>query len=111
MQTSLPPAAGAAAMAALAFGNGIETQSYFYDWGGGLIWLAVPPSRPAETAYAIRAAVSPRGGHTTLIRASEETRKTVAGFHPESHTVAAVSQRLREAFDPKGMLNPGRLSG
>jgi glycolate oxidase FAD binding subunit len=30
-------------------------------------------------------------------------------FQPESAGVRALSQRVKESFDPKGLLNPGRL--
>jgi glycolate oxidase FAD binding subunit len=107
---SVPPAAGAAVMAALVFGNGIETETYFYDWGGGQIWLTIPPAEPAETAGAIRAAVTPTGGHATLMRASEETRERVSESDSEAPALAAVAQRLKDAFDPKGLFNAKRLA-
>jgi len=105
---SLPPAAGAGVMASLAFGNGFEIAHHFYDWGGGLLWLAVPPARAAETAAAIRAAVSPTGGHAALIRGSIEAREA-AQHVPASPAVAAIARRLKEAFDPHGIFNPGRV--
>jgi glycolate oxidase FAD binding subunit len=107
---SLPPAAGAAVAASLAFGDGIERESHFYDWGGGQVWLAVPPDTPVESATAIREAISPSGGYATLLRASEETRERVAVFQAEASALAAIARQLREAFDPKGILNPGRIT-
>jgi len=107
---SVPPASGAAIMTSLASGRGIQTEACFYDWGGGQIWLTMPPAKPAETAATIRAALAPTGGHAALIRASEESRELVSSFQPEPPALAAVAQRLKEAFDPKGILNPGRIS-
>ena len=110
---SVPPASGAPIMASLVFGDrssgGIANDSYFYDWGGGQIWLAMPPANPVKTAAMIRAAVSSSGGHATLMRASEQTRETASAFQPEMPAVAALSQRLKDAFDPKRILNPGRM--
>ncbi len=107
---SVPPSLGAAVMASLAFGHGFDRAHYFYDWGGGLIWLAASPGNPEATAAAIRAAIQPSGGHATLIRAPAETRARLAVFQPEPPALAALAQRIKEAFDPKGILNPGRAA-
>ena len=99
---SVPPAAGPAVLAELFFGAGLDRGAYLMDWGGGLIWLALPP-RPGDH-LPIRAAASAAGGHATLIRASAETRATVPIFQPEPPAVTALSARVREAFDPAGVL-------
>lgn len=76
-----------------------------YDWGGGLVWLAVAGSADGGAA-AIRAAVTRAGGgHATLFRAPETIRSTVPGFEPPS----PLARRVKEAFDPKGILDPARL--
>ena len=106
---SLPPASGAGVMASLAFGDGFDTAHHFYDWGGGLLWLAVPRERQAETAAAIRAAVAPTHGHATLIRGSMEARE--AALAALSLATAALERQLKAAFDPHGILNPGRIDG
>ena len=80
----------------------------FYDWGGGLVWLAVPPGEDAQEP-AIRSALASRGGHATLIRAPDAIRAAVPVFQPESEPIAALSARIERAFDPKGILNPGRM--
>ena len=80
----------------------------FYDWAGGLVWVAMPiPDEP--DAAAIRKAVASVGGHATLIRAPAAVRASVAVFEPEAPGVAALSKRVKESFDPKGVLNPGRM--
>jgi glycolate oxidase FAD binding subunit len=60
-------------------------------------------------AAAIRAAVAAVGGHATLVRAPAAVRAAVDVFEPEAAGVAALSRRVKESFDPKGLLNPGRL--
>src|SRR6185312_2811711 len=49
---------------------------WFYDWGGGLIWIATAATGDAGAA-AIRAAVRSAGGHATLIRAPAEVRAAI----------------------------------
>ncbi|MGH6789409.1 MAG: FAD-linked oxidase C-terminal domain-containing protein, partial [Pseudolabrys sp.] len=80
----------------------------FYDWGGGLIWVAMPFADEPDAA-AIRRAVAMVGGHATLIRAPASVRASVDVFEPQEPGIAALSKRVKESFDPKGVLNPGRL--
>jgi glycolate oxidase FAD binding subunit len=101
-----PPASGAALGTQLARETGGDL---IYDWGGGLIWAALPPKSDAH-APVVRARVSAAGGHATLIRAEEEVRRDVDVFHPQEPGIAALSERVRASFDPKAILNRGRLS-
>jgi glycolate oxidase FAD binding subunit len=50
------------------------------------------------------------GGHATLLRASEAVRRAVDVFHPQATGVAALAERVRHSFDPKHVLNRGRLT-
>ena len=79
---------------------------YFYDWAGGLLWLEMPGDKPEEDA--VRAGLAGRG-HATLIRASAAARASADVFEPLDPVRAAISQRLKASFDPKGVLNPGRI--
>jgi glycolate oxidase FAD binding subunit len=101
-----PPASGGA------LGQMLARKSQgdvIYDWGGGLIWAAVP-QQPDALAGPIRREVEAAGGHATLIRASEEVRRNVEVFHPQAGGVAALGQRVRHSFDPKIILNRGRMA-
>jgi glycolate oxidase FAD binding subunit len=80
----------------------------FYDWAGGLIWLDVPLGGDGS-AEAIRAAIPPATGHATLVRAPAALRASVEVFQPQPPALAALTRRLKEAFDPVGILNPGRM--
>jgi glycolate oxidase FAD binding subunit len=79
-----------------------------YDWAGGLIWAALPASEAAHTPH-VRTAVAAFGGHATLIRASASVRAAVEVFTPEAPALAALTNRVRESFDPQGVLNAGRM--
>jgi glycolate oxidase FAD binding subunit len=81
---------------------------WFYDWAGGLVWVSLPPSANAGVAT-IRRAAAATGGHATLIRAPAATRASVGVFEPQQGALAGVSKRVKESFDPKGVLNPGRM--
>jgi glycolate oxidase FAD binding subunit len=81
---------------------------WYYDWAGGLLWVALPPSDDAGAA-AIRRATAAIGGHATLVRAPVAVRAAVDVFEPQAGALAGVSKRVKESFDPKGVLNPGRM--
>ena len=100
-----PPASGGALGQALARMSGGDV---IYDWGGGLIWAALPPKGDAHAA-AVRQRVEAASGHATLIRATDEVRRNVDVFHPQASGLAALSERVRLSFDPKHILNRGRL--
>jgi glycolate oxidase FAD binding subunit len=85
---------------------------WFLDWGGGLLWAAVAETRDAG-AEVIRAAIrGPDGrntGHATLVKGSPALRGSVAVFEPQPAPLAALSRRVKNAFDPAHILNPGRM--
>jgi glycolate oxidase FAD binding subunit len=67
------------------------------------------PPKPDAQAALIRQRVEAAGGHAALIRASEQVRRDVEVFHPQGAGLAALSQRVRNSFDPKIILNRGRM--
>jgi len=100
-----PPASGGALGHRLSQETGGDV---LYDWGGGLIWAALPPGPDAHAAV-VRRHVNAVGGHATLVRASDELRRKVDVFHPQPAGLAALSERVRQSFDPKSILNRGRM--
>jgi glycolate oxidase FAD binding subunit len=102
-RVSTAPARGGELAAML----GPEAQ-FYYDWAGGLIWVAMPSTDDAGAAT-VRRAVAIHGGHATLIRAPAAVRAAVDVFQPQPAALAAVAKRVKESFDPKGVLNPGRM--
>jgi len=100
---SVPPSEGPETIARI--GQAIPA-TYFYDWGGGLIWLAVPASADGGAA-AVRGAIA--SGHATLISAPAAIRAAADVFQPQAPALAALSARVKDAFDPQRRLNPGRM--
>ncbi|MDU8909997.1 FAD-binding protein [Aestuariicoccus sp. MJ-SS9] len=82
----------------------LKAEALLYDWGGGLIWALLPEGTDA------RKRLGAFGGHATLVRGSEASRRALGVFHPEPPAVAALSDGLRKRFDPRGILNPGLMS-
>jgi glycolate oxidase FAD binding subunit len=74
-------------------------QDVVYDWGGGLVWLALPEGRGQDVA----SAVAGRGA-AVLWRGAQ-----AAPFADQSAEVAALSRGLKAQFDPRGILNAGLL--
>jgi glycolate oxidase FAD binding subunit len=71
------------------------------DWGGAQRWLVTDV--PAEQ---VRGAAAAAGGHATVFRGGDRRGEI---FHPLAPPVAALHRRLKAAFDPDALFNPGRL--
>jgi glycolate oxidase FAD binding subunit len=80
----------------------------YYDWAGGLIWIA-PVAADDGGAIMVRKAAAALGGHATLVRAPAAVRAAIDVFEPQRGAVGALTKRVKESFDPKGVLNPGRM--
>jgi glycolate oxidase FAD binding subunit len=83
------------------------TVRWLADWAGSLLWLALPGD--ATTAQRLRQITDRLGGHATLIRGSETARSELDVFEPEPPARAALTRSVKAAFDPKRVLNPGRM--
>ena len=80
---------------------------WFFDGGGGLVWLATAATGDAGAAT-VRAALG-SGGHATLVRAPEAVRAAVPVFEPLSEPLMRITAGLKAAHDPAGLFNPGRM--
>jgi glycolate oxidase FAD binding subunit len=72
------------------------------------VWLAVEHAEGGGAA-AIRAQLARSGGHATLVRASRELRAGVPVFQPQEPALARLTARVKDSFDPKRILNRGRM--
>lgn len=103
-RVSMPPSDGHRMVDALRREAPVNT---LYDWQGGLIWLMMEADPEAETLRSLIQRFG--GGHATLLRATASQRASIPVFQPQATPLAQLSARLKEQFDPKGILNPGRM--
>ncbi|MCI0467682.1 MAG: glycolate oxidase subunit GlcE [Beijerinckiaceae bacterium] len=103
---SIAPSAGPRVAEAIAR---VHHAQALFDWSGGLLWLALDLC-PDAAARLIRKAVAQHGGgHATLIRAPAKFRAKIPVFEPQPPGLAALSRRLKDAFDPYAILEPCRM--
>ncbi|MBI3574229.1 MAG: glycolate oxidase subunit GlcE [Gammaproteobacteria bacterium] len=74
---------------------------WLVDWGGAQRWF-----KSDAPAGDIRRAAEAAGGHATLFRGGARHGEV---FHPLPPVLHAMHRRLKQAFDPQRILNPGRL--
>ncbi|MEP3276965.1 MAG: FAD-binding protein [Stappiaceae bacterium] len=87
--------------------NGPPEMRYFCDLGGGLVWLRFNDGEPREDL--VRDTIAKFGGHAMLMRAEAPLRTALSVFQPQPKALADLTRRLKEQFDPHGILNPGRM--
>jgi len=86
----------------------VADAEVLYDWAGGLVWVMLAPSDDAGAALVWRA-VSACGGQAMLIRAPAAIRAATDVFAPQEPGLAGLTKRVKQGFDPNGVLNPGRM--
>ena len=101
-RVSTAPASGAMIAGA------VGASAWFYDWAGSLVWLLIE-DEPHGAESLIRRAVAAAGGHATLIRGDAALRGAVSVFEPQPRALAQLTQRVKRAFDPANILNPGLI--
>jgi glycolate oxidase FAD binding subunit len=75
---------------------------YAMDWAGGLVWIGTH-----DVALDVRGSL--KNGHAMLFKAPDQMRLSVPVFQPPGAGLAALSARVKHAFDPEPRLNPGRM--
>ncbi|HJD43730.1 MAG TPA: hypothetical protein H9906_01705, partial [Candidatus Paenalcaligenes intestinipullorum] len=73
------------------------------EWGGAVRWLYSSVEEAQIRAWAVSV-----GGTATAFRIPPELDIN-SPFHPLPAPLLRLQQNLKRAFDPAGILNPGRL--
>jgi glycolate oxidase FAD binding subunit len=104
---SIPPSrAAAVGMALTRAGVG----RHYYDWGGAAVWVEGTYGIDLGAAAIRRVVRRVAGhGHATLMRAPTGLDENVDPFEPMAPPLAALTHRVKTQFDPRGVLNPGRM--
>lgn len=117
LRVSLPPASAWAPP---------DSAAQLIDWGGAQRWLAADDANGVQE---LRATVAQHGGHVTRFRHGgrgpgdsgapgdgggddgdrDRDNNPAEIFHPLPAPLYQLHRRLKRAFDPAGILNPGRL--
>ena len=103
-RVSIAPSQGHKLVAALRLEAGIDA---FYDWQGGLVWMQMEADPEAKLLRGYIRSLG--GGHATLLRASDEVRRSIPAFEPLNAVEVALSSRVKQKLDPAGIFNPGRM--
>jgi glycolate oxidase FAD binding subunit len=80
---------------------------FYADWAGGrLFWTG--DGTPDHGAARLRNIIGGQG-HSFLLRAPDEIRAQVPVFEPLTPGLKSLSARVKHQFDPRNILNPGRM--
>ena len=80
---------------------------FFLDWGGALIWMEA--FELSEQMFeSIRKKVVKVGGYVTMIKNSESL-PYVEDIFTINKERFILSQNIKKSFDPKRILNPGKM--
>ena len=100
-RVSVPPSEAASVIAQS------QADHWLADWAGGLVWLHYEHA-DVEQAQMLRSTVA-NGGQALLVRALDELKSSVPAFQPLPDGLATLNRRVKENYDPNGVLNPGRM--
>lgn len=100
---SLPPASAAGVIQRLVARPG---GSWLLD--GSMLWFA--PAGDTSAGNIVRAAAEGAGGAATLLRAPDSVRAAEGVFPRQGAGIERIAAEIRSAFDPEGVLNPGRMT-
>jgi glycolate oxidase FAD binding subunit len=79
-----------------------------YEWSGGLLWLELPPSSDASVTE-VRRVLAEFDADSMLMRAPRSVRSNIEVFHPLPFANMKIVRAIKNAFDPSGVLNHGRM--
>ncbi len=104
-RVSMVPMEAYKLVASLRMGAAVDA---FYDWQGGLVWLA----HGRRSGSGGRARADPQIWWRPCDAGSRSSRACAPlcrCLNRSRRHLAALSKRLKQQFDPSGILNPGRM--
>jgi len=79
---------------------------YFLDWGGNIAWCSLKSKSDLDL---MRIFCLKHDGHLTVLRANDNFRKSEEFLTNSNSSIKILSKKLKESFDPKGILNPNKM--
>ena len=79
---------------------------YFLDWGGNVAWCSLSNQQDLDQ---MRIFCLKHDGHLTVLRADDNFRKSEEFLTYSNSSLRILSKKLKESFDPKGILNPNKM--
>ena len=83
-------------------------MKYVVDWAGNLIWAEIPEN-DSVLLRQLRMEVIKLGGHMTIIKAPNHVRIKEDFLTIVDENIKVLSLKIKESFDPKKILNPGKM--
>ena len=80
---------------------------YYIDWCGSLFWIEVLEKENVQIKE-MKETIINLGGYLTIVKKSESLSSDIDIF-TINDTRLLLSQKIKESFDPKKLLNPGKM--
>ncbi len=85
-------------------------NKYFMDWAGGLIWMEIDNSDPSYLILEkIKKFCTQNNAHMTVVKSNMTYRSTGSFLTSTSDDIKSLTSRIKKSFDPKSILNPGKM--
>ena len=85
-----------------------EELKYVVDWAGNLIWVELPENDSVLLKH-LRTEILKLSGHMTIIKAPNHVRIREDFLTTVDENIKVLSLKIKESFDPKKILNPGKM--
>ena len=102
LRAVIPPAASLDLMKYLK-----NNFKYYIDWCGSLFWIEVLEEENIQIKE-MKETIINLGGYLTIVKKSESLSSDIDPF-TINDTRLLLSQKIKESFDPKKLLNPGKM--
>ena len=106
LKLSIPPAAVLDVSRVIDQLGGCE---WYSDAASGWLWVGICHGSSEDKINTLRREITAVSGSAVLYRATETIKQHVGIYGAQSPALAALTRRIKHAFDPKNILNPGRL--